>query len=78
MAPNAARGTETNGGSMPDESGRSRLHWRTWALVGCGAIVGGGSAVEYFAQGDYVKAVIGGLVCATCLGVVAWALRGGT
>lgn len=63
---------------MPEEPGRSRLHWRLWVLVVLGAIVGGGSAVQYLAQGDYVQVVVGGLVGATCLGVIAHSLHART
>ena len=59
---------------MPKEARRSSLHWRTWVLVALGAVAGGASAVEYLQQGSDLKAVLGALVCATCLGVIAWAL----
>jgi hypothetical protein len=60
---------------MPEEAGRSALHWRMWVLVVIGAVAGGGSAVEYLEQGSYLKAALGALVCATCLVVIAWALN---
>ena len=60
---------------MTEYSG-SPLHWRVWVLIAFGAIIGAGSANEFFTQGEYVKAVVGGVVFATCLGVAAWALQG--
>ena len=58
------------------EDSASPLHWRVWALIAFGAIIGAGSAIQFFTQWEYVKAVVGGVVFATCLGVAAWALRG--
>lgn len=31
--------------------------------------------MEYLAAGSYVNAVLGEVVCVTCLGVIAWALN---
>ena len=59
---------------MPEEARRSSLHWRMWVLVVLGAVAGGGSAAACLQQGSYLKAALGALVCATCLGVIAWAL----
>ena len=61
---------------MTEDSGSSALHWRVGVLIAFGAIIGAGSAIEFFTQGEYVKAVVGGVVFATCLGVAAWALQG--
>jgi hypothetical protein len=60
---------------MPEEARRSSLHWRMWVLVVLGAVAGGGSAAAYLEQGSYLKAALGALLCATCLGVIAWALE---
>lgn len=57
------------------EDSEPPLHWREWVLLAFGVIIGAGSAVQFLTQGEYLKAVLGGVVCAVCLGVAAWALR---
>ncbi|GAA4396748.1 hypothetical protein GCM10023153_19980 [Ornithinibacter aureus] len=59
---------------MSDNAHRAPLSWRVWVCAAFGVVVGGGAAFDYVGQGDYVKAVVGGIVCVASLAVIAWGL----
>lgn len=63
------------GDELVDGKGRrAPLNFRVWLLLVLGILIGGGLAIEETGRSDYLQAGLAGLVCAGCLGGMAWAL----